>query len=185
MEVRNRRKQIRRGNSARGSCGSQAFSRTRVHRGGRPYRRTICAFVYSVRTVQLTPNPPDGNVEVWVYWRQHETCGKDAKRPTYYDVEEKEKGQQVWVPYVSCRSRAASLIPNYIRVKSDDEMLLQLRGYTCSLVGRSCACEHDFRGIKSQHRHFLYSRIIVPREKLECSWARTAHTVVRGKTRAP
>ena len=85
MEVRNRRTQIRRDNSVRGSGGGEAFSRNIIHRDGRPTAvRTVCTFIYSVPTGQLTLNSPEAKLEVWVYQGQQETRGNDDKRHICY-----------------------------------------------------------------------------------------------------
>ena len=68
VEVRNRRTQIRWGNSVHGSGGgSEAFSRNGVPRGERPTAvRTVRTFIYSISTGQLTPNSQEAKLEVVV-----------------------------------------------------------------------------------------------------------------------
>ena len=55
------------GGSVRRRGGREAYSRNGVHLGGRPIAvRAVCTFMHSVPTGQLTQNPLEAKVEVWV-----------------------------------------------------------------------------------------------------------------------
>ena len=114
MGVRNRRKQIRRGNSVRRCGGSEASSRNGVHRGGRPIAvRTVCTLMYNDPTGQLMPSPLEAKV------LQKFGYNKDNTKPAARKVGDKytlalRKRQTGNEDGCDLRSRDASLIPSYI-----------------------------------------------------------------------
>ena len=86
-----------------------------VHRGGRLTAvRAVCAFKYSVPTGQLKPVPQ--GAEVKPGYDKHNQ--KDAGNITTMAATAMRKGRGTSMGVTSCRSREASVMPTYIRVKA-------------------------------------------------------------------